>query len=74
MRVDRFEIFRIRIPFKRKYVHAEAARDAGENIIVRVRSEAAMTGVGETIARSYLTGETSTSVMDTLSGTFAPRR
>lgn len=73
MRINRFEIFRIKIPFKRKYVHAEADRETGENIIVRLRCDTALTGIGETIPREYLTGETIESVMDALSDTFAPR-
>jgi muconate cycloisomerase len=73
MRIVRFEAFRIRIPFKRKYVHAEADRGECENIVVRVRSDGSITGVGETIPREYLTGETPASVMDSLLNTFAPR-
>jgi len=73
MRIVRFEAFRIKIPFKRKYVHAEAEHEQAENIIVRLRSDGAITGIGETIPRKYLTGETPASVMDTLLHTFAPR-
>lgn len=73
MRIIRFEAFRIRVPFKRKYVHAEADREEGENVIVRLTSDGAITGVGETIPREYLTGETPASVMDSLFTTFAVR-
>jgi muconate cycloisomerase len=73
MRITQLEAFRIRIPFKRKYVHAEAGREEGENVVVRIRSDGSMTGIGETIPREYLTGETPASVMDSLSGSFAPR-
>jgi L-alanine-DL-glutamate epimerase-like enolase superfamily enzyme len=72
MRIIQLEAFRIRVPFKRKYVHAEAERRESENILVRVRSENSMTGIGETIPREYLTEETPSSVMDTLFGTFGP--
>ncbi len=73
MRITQFEAFRIKIPFKRKYVHAEADRAEGENVIVRLRTDGAITGVGETIPREYLTGETPATVMDSLLDTFAPR-
>jgi len=73
MRITRFEAFRIKIPFKLKYVHAEAGREEGENVVVRVCSDGTMTGIGETIPREYLTGETPASVMDSLMDTFAPR-
>lgn len=73
MRIVKFEIFTIKIPFKRRYVHAEADRETGENIIVRIRSDTALTGIGEAIPREYLTGETVASVMDAVSDTFAPR-
>jgi muconate cycloisomerase len=73
MRIIRFEAFRIKVPFKRKYVHAEAARGEGENVIVRLTSDGSITGVGETITREYLTGETPASVMEALHNTFAPR-
>lgn len=73
MRIVRFEAFRIKIPFKRKYVHAEAEHAAVESVIVRLTSDGSITGVGETIPREYLTGENSASVMDALMGTFATR-
>jgi muconate cycloisomerase len=73
MRITRLEAFRIKIPFKRKYVHAEAEREEGENVIVRVISDGSITGVGETIPREYLTGETPASVMDLLLDTYAPK-
>ncbi len=73
MRIIRFEAFRIKVPFKRKYVHAEAEREEGENVILRLTSDGSITGVGETIPREYLTGETPASVMEALLNTFAPR-
>ncbi|GAB4335271.1 MAG: dipeptide epimerase [Candidatus Abyssubacteria bacterium] len=73
MRIVQFEAFRIKIPFKRRYIHAEVEREMGENIIVRLRSENSLTGIGEAIPREYLTGETPASVMTTLRGTFGPR-
>ncbi|MBI4833126.1 MAG: dipeptide epimerase [Candidatus Lindowbacteria bacterium] len=72
MRITGLEVFKIRIPFKRRYVHAEAVREAGENVVVRIRSDTGDVGVGETIPREYLTGETPATVMDNISGTFAP--
>jgi len=54
-------------------VHAEAGREEAENIIVRIRSDNALSGAGETIPRAYLTGETLSSVMDTLKTTFGPQ-
>lgn len=72
MRITHLEIFRIKVPFKRKYVHAEANRKEGENIVVLVRSGDAISGIGETITREYLTGETPVSVMDSLAGFYAP--
>jgi muconate cycloisomerase len=73
MRIVRLEIYRIRIPFKRKYVHAEADRSETESVIVRLRTAGGITGVGETIPRPYLTGETPASAMDVIEKTFAPR-
>jgi muconate cycloisomerase len=72
MRIVRFDTYRIKIPFKRKYVHAEAGREEAENIIVRILSDDSMTGVGEAVPRVYLTGETPASVMDALNHTFGP--
>lgn len=72
MRIVQFNAYRIRIPFKRKYIHAEASREETENIVVRLRSDNLMTGIGETITRTYLTGETPASVMHELLHTFAP--
>jgi muconate cycloisomerase len=73
MRIVQLDIHRIRIPFKRKYIHAEAGREEADNIIVQIRSDDSATGIGETIPRTYLTGETPSSVMEALCDTFAPR-
>ncbi|MBI5118871.1 hypothetical protein HZA56_20575 [Candidatus Poribacteria bacterium] len=73
MQITRIEIFTIGIPFKRKYVHAEARRDAAENIVVQIHSDTGETGIGETIPREYLTGETPGLVVEAICGTFGPQ-
>jgi L-alanine-DL-glutamate epimerase-like enolase superfamily enzyme len=69
MRITSLEIFRIMVPFKRKYIHTEAHRKESENIVVRIQSDDAICGIGETIPREYLTAETPTSIVASLTGT-----
>ncbi len=58
MRIKKIVIHHIKIPFKQPFKHASAERLSGENIVVRCVDEDGLSGWGETIAREYVTGET----------------
>ncbi|MEM7424063.1 MAG: hypothetical protein AAF334_10085, partial [Pseudomonadota bacterium] len=58
MRIVKAELRRVRIPFKRRFDHAAAARDGAERIFVTLEDENGYVGFGEIMPRPYLTGET----------------
>lgn len=55
--VDSIRLFHLRMPFRRKYSHALAERAETSNLIVKITTREGVAGWGETIPRSYLTGE-----------------
>jgi muconate cycloisomerase len=58
MQLASVDLFHILLPFKRGFAHASAHRVQSDNVLVRCRTTAGVTGWGETIAREYVTGET----------------
>ncbi|MDH3658727.1 MAG: hypothetical protein OEU92_01660 [Alphaproteobacteria bacterium] len=64
MRVVNAELHRVRIPFKRRFDHATAARDGAERIYVTLKGESGHIGFGEIMPRPYLTGETLDNVFE----------
>jgi len=64
MKLRSISLHRIKIPFKREFTHANAARQEADNILIRCETMSGAVGWGETIAREYVTGETT-------EGTFA---
>ncbi len=58
MKIKKIILHHVKIPFKQSFKHASAERFSGENIIVQCVSESGLSGWGETIAREYVTGET----------------
>ena len=57
MRIVRIELRRVRIPLKRRFEHAAAARDSAERIYVSIENDRGDAGLGEIMPRPYLTGE-----------------
>lgn len=53
-------------PFRTRFEHAAAARDAAENVIVLADDEAGHVGLGEGCPREYVTGETQESALAAL--------
>jgi muconate cycloisomerase len=51
-------LYRIRIPFRQAMKHASAERDVADNLVLRCVAGDGVVGWGETIAREYVTGET----------------
>jgi muconate cycloisomerase len=58
MRLASAVLYRIRIQFRQPMKHASADRDEAENLVLRAVAEDGVVGWGETIAREYVTGET----------------
>lgn len=58
MQLAKVTVFRVHIPFKQIFKHASASRSYADNLIVRCEDSTGCVGWGETIAREYVTGET----------------
>jgi L-Ala-D/L-Glu epimerase len=58
MRIRQLTALIVRLPLKRAFVHASAARDESENVLVRCELADGTVGWGEGVPRSYVTGET----------------
>jgi L-Ala-D/L-Glu epimerase len=52
------KLFKIAVPLKKVVRHASFERSTSENLVVRVTLEGGVTGHGEGVPRSYVTGET----------------
>jgi L-alanine-DL-glutamate epimerase-like enolase superfamily enzyme len=57
MRLERLEVCRFPVPFRRAFRHASASRRQAENLIVVARSACGLSGYGEGCPRAYVTGE-----------------
>lgn len=58
MRVVELALIHATIPLRKVVRHASATRDASDNLIVRATLANGVTGFGEGVPRSYVTGET----------------
>lgn len=58
MRIRQLTASIVRLPLKRVFEHASAARDESENVLVRCELADGTAGWGEGVPRSYVTGET----------------
>jgi muconate cycloisomerase len=58
MRIRQLTASIVRLPLKRAFVHASAAREESENVLVRCELGDGTEGWGEGVPRSYVTGET----------------
>jgi L-Ala-D/L-Glu epimerase len=58
-------VYHVAMPMKRSFGHAHASRSQAESVIVRLRRDD-VEGVGECVARDYVTGETPRSVCEAL--------
>jgi muconate cycloisomerase len=58
MRIRQLTAHVVRLPFKRPFRHASAAREESENIVLRCELADGTVGWGEGVPRPYVTGET----------------
>jgi L-Ala-D/L-Glu epimerase len=66
MRINKLEVFHVRIPLKRPFRHASYTRTSTDNVVVRCTLEDGTVGFGEGVPREYVTGETVESAMKLL--------
>lgn len=73
MKVRAISFLHLLIPFKGKFEHGLKARSGSDTILVKLETESGSTGWGEILARSYVTGETTDSIMSQSSDALAQR-
>ena len=72
-RIEALTIYRLRIPFHQTFRHALHSREESDAVIVKVTDEDGRSGFGESLPRSYVTGETSESMIARIREHLAPR-
>ncbi len=70
--IAKMKIYRLGVPFRRKFAHATAIRSVSDNVIVSLELGNGRIGFGETLAREYVTGESQESVISDLQNVYVP--
>ncbi|MFQ5491873.1 MAG: muconate cycloisomerase, partial [Phycisphaerae bacterium] len=70
--IGRLTIHRLSVPLRQKVTHAASARRVSDPVVVSVELNGGSVGYGETLARPYVTGETTDSVVQTIAEVFSP--
>ncbi len=66
MRIVRFRIHAMDLPFRRPFKHAAAERSTSDSILLECETEDGTIGFGECLPRAYVTGETRDGTFDLL--------
>ena len=61
-KISELEVFKVNIPFKAAFEHSLKSRRNSESIFVKASLDNGVTGFGESLPRSYVTGNTQSSV------------
>jgi L-alanine-DL-glutamate epimerase-like enolase superfamily enzyme len=70
--IQKVSVCRVHVPLRRTVVHAAARHTVAESAVVRIELHGGQVGFGETVARSYVTGETTETVHAAIGETFVP--
>lgn len=70
--VKRLTLYRLAIPLRRKVSHSANERVVADPIVTEIELTGGTIGYGETLARTYVTGESDDSVMHSLREVFLP--
>ncbi len=73
MRLVRFRIQALDLPFRRPFKHAAAERRSSDSILLECEAEDGTVGFGECLPRAYVTGETRDGTFDLLRDEVLPR-
>jgi len=76
LRIRSVHIYRLAIPLRLRVEHAAATRETADPVVVQVAAGAPYAhcvGHGETLARTYVTGESAASVVEDICDVFMPR-
>jgi muconate cycloisomerase len=72
-RIASVTIYRLRIPFHQAFRHALQSREESDAVIVKVTDDQGRSGFGESLPRSYVTGETTESMIACLRERLVPK-
>jgi len=76
LNIRNVRIFRLAIPMRLRFDHAAAVREVADPIVLQISAAAPYAhyvGYGETLARTYVTGESAGSVVQDIADLFVPR-
>jgi L-Ala-D/L-Glu epimerase len=71
--IEAVTIYRLRIPFHQTFRHALQSREESDAVVVKVTDSDGRSGFGESLPRSYVTGETIESMIARIREHLAPR-
>jgi muconate cycloisomerase len=71
--VESITIYQLRIPFHQSFRHALQSREESDAVIVKLTGSDGRTGFGESLPRSYVTGETTESMVAHIREQLAPK-
>lgn len=72
-RIESVTVYQLRIPFHQAFRHALQHREASDAVIVKVTDSDGRSGFGESLPRSYVTGETIESMIARIREHLAPQ-
>ena len=72
-RIESVTIYRLRIPFHQAFRHALHSREESDAVIVKVTDTGGRSGFGESLPRSYVTGETTDTMIARIRQQLAPQ-
>ncbi len=67
MQIDQINIYPLNIPFNMRFSHSSYSRDKGDSILVTIKINNSIYGVGEGCPRHYVSGETTSDSIAQLS-------
>ena len=71
-RIASLEVFPLRIPFNRAFVHSKTSRSTSDSVVVRLTGSDGLRGYGEGLPRAYVTGEDMAGVVEALKDRIGP--
>jgi muconate cycloisomerase len=71
-RIEAITVYRLHIPFRESFRHAQMDRSASDALVVRVRDRDGHVGYGEALPRDYVTGEDTRAVLAFVEARLAP--
>ena len=72
-RVQSINVYQLRIPFHQSFHHALQSREESDAVIVKITGSDGRSGYGESLPRSYVTGETTESMVARIREQLAPK-